>query len=94
MLNPIAKRIFPAIIERLRRWDKIASMRPDYFIANSENTAARIKTYYNRESRVITPSLNIENIPFIEEKDDYYLYAGRVIPYKKFDLIVETFNKN
>lgn len=94
ILNPLAKRIFPRIIERLRKWDYAAAQRPDYFIANSKNTAERIQKYYKRESEVIYPCLDISKIPFSKEKENYYFYAGRVIPYKKFDLIVETFNAN
>ncbi len=94
ILNPIWKWIMPKLIKKLRRWDYAAAQRPDYFIANSENTQWRITKYYNRESEVIYPCLDIENIPFSPEKEDYYFYAGRVIPYKKFDLLVETFNTN
>jgi hypothetical protein len=64
----------PKIVHRLRQWDFIASKRPDYFIANSENTALRINKYYNREAKVIYPGLDIEVIPFSEEKEDYYFY--------------------
>ena len=28
------------------------------------------------------------------EKQEFYLAVGRCIPYKKFDLLVEAFNKN
>ena len=94
ILNPIWKWLMPKIVHKLRIWDFIASKRPDYFIANSENTAKRIKKYYNRESEVIYPCLDIENIPFNNEKEDYYFYNGRCIPYKKFDLIVDAFNEN
>ena len=93
-LNPLAKNFMPKIVHKLRTWDFIASKRPDYFIANSKNTANRIKKYYWRESEVIYPCLNIKNIEFQEKKEDYYFYAGRCIPYKKFDLLVEAFNEN
>lgn len=94
VLNPLWKWLMPRIVHKLRLWDFIASKRPDYFIANSENTALRISKYYNREASVIYPGLDIEVIPFSEEKQDYYFYNGRCIPYKKFDLVVDTFNKN
>ena len=84
----------PKLITKLRKWDYAAAQRPDYFIANSINTQKRISKYYERESSVIYPCLDIENIPFSAEKQEYYFYAGRVIPYKKFDLIVDTFNAN
>lgn len=94
ILNPLAQWIMPKMIHSLRQWDFIAAQRPDYFIANSKNTASRILKYYGRESEVLYPCLDVESIPFSSEKENYYLYAGRCIPYKKFDLLVETFNKN
>ncbi|MDD5769822.1 MAG: glycosyltransferase [Candidatus Gracilibacteria bacterium] len=93
-LNPIAKWLMPKIVHKLRMWDFLASKRVDYFIANSKNTKSRINKYYKSDSEVIYPGLDVNSIPFSEEKDDYYFYNGRCIPYKKFDLIVETFNKN
>lgn len=94
VLNPLWKWLMPKIVHTLRKWDFIASKRPDYFIANSENTALRIKKYYNREAKVIYPWLSLDEFKFDSKKDDFYLYVGRCIPYKKFDLIVDTFNKN
>lgn len=84
----------PKLIHKLRRWDYLAAQRPDYFIANSKNTKERIKKYYNRESVVIYPSIDISQFPLIEKKSDYYLAVGRCIPYKKFDLLVDAFNAN
>lgn len=94
ILNPIGKWLMPKIVHRLRMWDFLASKRVDFFIANSKNTASRIEKYYKKEAKIISPGLDLENIPFSEEKQDYYFYNGRCIPYKKFDLIVDTFNKN
>lgn len=94
ILNPIWKWLMPKIVHKLRIWDFVASKRPDYFIANSKNTAKRIEKYYKRDAKVIYPCLDIEKIPFSEKKQDYYFYNGRCIPYKKFDLVVDAFNKN
>lgn len=92
-LNPLAKWLMPKLVHSLRLWDFLASKRVDFFIANSQNTASRIQKYYKRESSVIYPGIETDQF-FLTEKKDFYLYVGRVIPYKKFDLIVETFNKN
>lgn len=95
-LNPLAKLMMHVTFPRLRRWDQIASMRPDIYIANSQNTADRIKKYYHRESDVIYPFFttlkhwNTETVRYWE----YYFAIGRCIPYKKFDLLVDTFNEN
>lgn len=94
LLNPLWKWLMPRIVHKLRQWDFVASKRPDYFIANSENTKKRIEKYYKREALVIYPGLDLSDFKFDDKKQDYYLYVGRCIPYKKFDLIVDTFNKN
>jgi len=94
ILNPLGKYLMPKLIKKLRRWDFCAAQRPDIFIANSKNTKNRIEKYYKRKSDVIYPAIDIWEFPLTEKKDNYYLAVGRCIPYKKFDLLVETFNKN
>lgn len=39
----------------LRIWDKMASERPDFLIANSKYTQSRINKYYRRNSTIIYP---------------------------------------
>jgi len=46
IFNPLAKWIMPKLVHKLRIWDFVAAQRPDYFIANSKNTASRISKYY------------------------------------------------
>ncbi len=94
ILNFFWKWLMPKMVHKLRQWDYLAAQRPDYFIANSQNTADRIKKYYDREGEVIYPWIEIKEFKLNEKKDDFYLYVWRCIPYKKFDLIVEAFNKN
>ena len=94
MLNVFWKWLMPKIVHKLRSWDFCAAQRPDYFIANSENTQKRIQKYYKRESEVIYPCIDISQFSFQEQKENFYLYVWRCIPYKKFDLLVDAFNKN
>jgi len=93
MLNFVWKWFMPRMVHHLRQWDFVAAQRVDYFIANSKTTRSRIEKYYKRPSFVITPWIEWHDF-FLSEKKNYYLYIGRVIPYKKFDLVVEAFNKN
>lgn len=93
-LNPLWKWLMPKIVHKLRQWDFCAAQRPDYFIANSKNTAKRIEKYYGRESEVIYPSIDTTYFTLSEKKQEYYFYIGRCIPYKKFDLLVNAFNVN
>jgi len=93
-LNFFWKWLMPKIVNKLRMWDFVASARPDYYIANSINTQKRIKKYYGRESQVIYPWIDTSKHELCEKKQNFYLYVWRCIPYKKFDLLVDAFNKN
>lgn len=92
-LNSLFKRLLPFFLTRLRQWDKIAAERVDYFIANSEEVKKRIKKYYNRDSEVIYPPVETNKFYLSEKPDNYFLAGGRLVGYKKFDLIVEAFNR-
>ncbi|MBC7498169.1 glycosyltransferase [Candidatus Gracilibacteria bacterium] len=92
--NALARLVLDRLIGWLRKLDYEAAQRVDFFIANSKNTQERIVKYYNRESEVIYPGVNIPVIPTAGEKGDYYIGIGRCIPYKRFDLLVDAFNTN
>lgn len=94
ILNPIWKILMFPIIHKLRLWDFVAAQRPDYFIANSHNTTRRIRHYYGRESEVIYPGVDVSEFTRAKKKKDFYLAVSRCIPYKKLDLLVDTFNQN
>jgi len=81
------------ILHYIRVWDVTTSNRVDYFIANSKYVAKRIKKIYGRDSVVIYPPVNIDKFEVYTEKEDFYLTASRMVPYKKIDLIVETFSR-
>lgn len=94
ILNPVARLLMPKFIHKLRMWDYCAAQRVDYFLANSYNISGRIAKYYRRNSEVIHPAIDVDSFLFSNVKEDYYFYVWRVIPYKKFDLLVDTFNTN
>ena len=79
------------ILDRLQAWDARTAEGVDYFIANSRYIADRIKAAYERESTVIYPPVDVERFGLCTEKDDYYLAASRIVPYKRINLIVEAF---
>lgn len=81
------------LLHELRLWDYRTSNGVNYFIANSEFVARRIWKAYRREAKVIYPPVQVARLNLHEEKDDYYLTASRLVPYKKIDLIVEAFNQ-
>ncbi len=82
-----------AILHYLRIWDTRTSNGVDYFIVNSEFIAKRIWKCYRRKAKVIYPPVDVEAFEFCDKKEDFYLTASRMVPYKKMDLIVEAFIK-
>jgi len=92
-LGWLARAILPVMISRLRIWDRQAADRVDDFIAISRVVQARIRKYYRRESEVIHPPVNVQDFAPSAERGDYFLSAGRLIPYKRVDLVVKAFNQ-
>lgn len=80
-------------LHKIRMWDVISTNRVDHFVANSNFVAKRIKKIYNREAVVIYPPVNVKAFQLVESKENFYLTASRMVPYKKIDLIVEAFSK-
>ena len=54
-IGKLKKLFIIPLLHYLRIWDRSAAERVDYFIANSQNTADRIRKFYGRESKVIYP---------------------------------------
>lgn len=89
----IVKNILPPVLSLLRLWDKHAADRVDAFIANSKTVQERIKKYYNRDSVVIHPPVDTHRFAVSDAPKEYFLAGGRLVAYKRFDLIVEACNR-
>jgi len=79
------------MLHKIRLWDVRTANGVDEFIAISSFISRRIRKVYRRESRVIYPPVDVKEFELRMEKDDFYLTASRMVPYKKIDLIVEAF---
>lgn len=80
-------------LHKLRLWDISTINRVDHYIANSHYIAQRIQKVYGKQADVIYPPVDVKKFTLCENKEDFYLTASRLVPYKKIDLIVETFSK-
>lgn len=87
------KRFIPRYLHTLRTWDRIAADRPDIIVTNSRISKSRIKRFYQRNSEVLEPPVEIERIPLSTKPGSYWLTGGRLVPYKRFDLVVRAFAK-
>ncbi len=60
------------------------------FVCNSENTRARLKKYYAKESIVINPPIDTENFK-LGEAQDYWLSVNRIVRHKRIEIQTEAF---
>jgi len=80
-------------LHKIRMWDYRTANGVDCFIANSSFIARRIWKVYRREAEVVYPPVDVSTFTFCGQKEDFYVTASRMVPYKKMDLIVEAFAK-
>lgn len=93
--NSLIKIVGFPFVWYLKKWDLVASKRPDYYIAISKIVQERIKKYYKRESVVIYPPsdrLFRTKGKEITEKN-YFLVVSRLVDYKRVDLAVKACTK-
>lgn len=81
------------ILHYMRLWDCRTAAGVDLFIANSAFIGRRIRKAYGRPSVVVYPPVDVEAFPLRADKDDYYLAAARMVPYKKMPVLVEAFTR-
>ncbi|MGF6777421.1 glycosyltransferase family 4 protein [Paraburkholderia sp. GAS334] len=93
LINGPRSAIARLILHYMRNWDIRTSNSVDEFVANSAFIARRIKKVYQRDAQVIFPPVDVDAFSVNEHKEDFYLTASRMVPYKKIDLIVEAFAK-
>jgi glycosyltransferase involved in cell wall biosynthesis len=93
--NSLQRAAMRAIGPRLRRWDRDSAQRVDHFIANSRFVRKRIQDYYGRDSEIIYPPIDTQFFTPqpLAEREDFYLTAGALVPYKRADLVIEAFNR-
>lgn len=89
------KKLGAPLLALLRIWDKRAAQKPNIMIANSEFIADKIKRYYNRTARVIYPPVDLKKFhpDTRPQKREYFLAIGRMLHYKRFDLVIQAFNE-
>ncbi len=90
--NAVVKKIARFHMHKLRLWDRLSADRPDHFLANSHYVQKRIHKYYRKPSTVIYPFVDVKKYDADRKRDNFFLACGRLTPYKRFDLLVDTFN--
>jgi glycosyltransferase involved in cell wall biosynthesis len=65
----------------------------DAFLTNSKVVGQRVHKIYRRETTTVYPPVNTDWFTFSDQKEDFYVTASRLVPYKRIDLIIETFSR-
>ncbi|MGC4030170.1 MAG: glycosyltransferase [Tepidisphaeraceae bacterium] len=81
------------ILHYIRTWDVRSANGVDVFLTNSDYVGRRIQKVYRRQSETVYPPVDTEFFSLCEEKENYYVTASRMVPYKRIDLIVEAFSQ-
>lgn len=81
------------LLHYIRGWDSRSANGVDHLLANSQFIARRIKKAYQREATVIYPPVDLANMTMRTQKEDFYVTASRMVPYKRIDLIVRAFSQ-
>jgi glycosyltransferase involved in cell wall biosynthesis len=92
-LSGLAKYAFSASAHYVRAWDFAAAQRVSLFAANSVNVANRIRHYYSRPSLVLYPPVDTSYARLEASVDDSYLAVGRLVAYKRMDLLIAACNR-
>ena len=88
-LGPWLDVLLRPVLALLRRWDYAAAQQVHHFIAISSEIRDRVRRFYDRESHVIFPPVDVDSfLPATGAPGDYFLAGGRLVPYKRLDLAV------
>lgn len=90
----LKKYIISRVLEAVKKWDLASNKRVDNFVAISHNVKNRVKFFYERDSDVIYPPVDVAGHEACKKDEGFYLVVSALVPYKKVDLAVRAFNES
>ncbi len=78
------------VVRRLVAWDARAAQRPTAIVANSSNVAARIRTYYGRDSLVLHCPVDVKRFTVGSGNGEYFVVVSRLLSYKRVEIAIEA----
>jgi glycosyltransferase involved in cell wall biosynthesis len=93
--GPMERLAMRIVRPSMRRWDCKTAKPVNHFIANSQFVRERIRAYYGRDAEVVFPPVDTDFFTpeAANSRGDFFLAAGALVPYKRFDLAIEAFNR-
>jgi glycosyltransferase involved in cell wall biosynthesis len=90
--DPVTRTFLRATFRRWRQWDWIAAQRTDRYVANSQITRARIRTYFGREAAVVHPPVDTGRFA-PGAVGEHYVVVSELMAHKQIDVAIEAFNR-
>lgn len=94
--NKILKFVSSPIILYLKKYDLLCLNRPDVIVSISTEVQERVKKYYDVDTQIIFPpvNLNLKRFKFKTiNETNYFLIVSRLVDYKKIDLAIKVCKK-
>jgi glycosyltransferase involved in cell wall biosynthesis len=88
--SPLKRKLVELALRPLKAWEIMAATRPDYYIANSQVVADRLRYAFGVKATVIPPPIDTQRFQPSAEIGDYFLVLARLAPYKRLDLAIEA----
>jgi glycosyltransferase involved in cell wall biosynthesis len=86
-LPSFARPFLDRVLERTRRWDESASRRVTHYLANSRITQRRIAEFYDRDSTILHPPVEIDRFS-TGEPEDWFLMVSEIVAHKRVDVVL------
>jgi glycosyltransferase involved in cell wall biosynthesis len=91
MAKGIKSLLARTLLYKMRLWDVRTAFAVDEYVANSRFIGRRIKKLYGRIAEVIYPPVDVPDRLETCAKENFFLTASRLVPYKNTRAIVEAF---
>jgi glycosyltransferase involved in cell wall biosynthesis len=88
----LSRAVLRDLFTRWRRWDHAAARRPTRYVANSAITQRRIRRYFDRESDIVHPPVNIGRFS-TGLVGDHYAIVSELMSHKQIGVAIEAFNR-
>lgn len=92
-IRRIKKFLINIFLQYLRLWDQSSTTRPDFIISNSKFIQKRVKKFWNRDSDVINPPVDLGKFKISDKRKEYFLMVTTFEPNKRVDLAVRAFTE-
>ncbi len=93
LLSTVKTALARVLLHYIRNWDIRSAHGVDVFVTNSDFVGRRVRKLYRRFTTTVYPPVDTERFTLCEEKEDFYLTASRLVPYKRIDLAIEAFKR-